>query len=194
MFKVSTQPQPRLTPDQYLELERRASIKSEYFRGEMFAMSAASYRHNLIAANIIGELGSRLRGQDCTPLGSDMRVATSPAALYTYPDVVIVCGPPRFLDQQFDTLLNPAAIFEILSPSTQDYDRGSKFELYRTIPSLRDYILIAQDRVHLEHFSREPNGNWLLQESNQLDSSLTIPTLDLSLPLAEIYRRVAFDS
>lgn len=154
---MSTQPQPRLTPEEYLEIERRADFKSEYFGGEMLAMSGASFVHNLIAANLS-----------------------------------VVCGKPQFVDGQFDTLVNPVVIIEVLSDSTRDYDRGSKFEMYRTLASLRDYILVAQDRVHVEHFVRQSESDWLPHESNDPGDSLALRSMELSIPLAEIYRGVEF--
>ena len=190
---MSSQPQPRpITPHEYLERERRAETKSEFYPGEIFAMSGASRRHNRIATNCIAAFANALRHRDCDVFGSDMRIATTASGLYTYPDLSLSCGEPQFVDHQFDTLLNPILIIEVLSPSTKDCDRGSKFELYRSIPSLRDYILIAQDHIHVEHFARQPNSDWLLHESNHLEDTLVIPSLELAIPLTEIYRRVDF--
>jgi Uma2 family endonuclease len=189
---MSTQPQSRLSPEEYLALERRADHKSEFFQGEMFAMSRATYGHSLISTNIGGELGSRLRGTECTGLIANMRVATSETGLYTYPDIAVVCGQPKFRDQKFDTLLNPVLLVEVLSPSTQNYDRGLKFEMYRTIPTLRDYILVAQDRIHVEHHSRQLDDRWLLWETNDAMATVVLNSLGISLPLSEIYAGAGF--
>ena len=189
---MSSQPQPRLSPEKYLEIERKAQVKSEYYAGEMFAMAGATYRHNLITFNIGGELRTRLRGRNCRVTGTDMRVCTGPEGLYSYPDIIVICDEPRFLDNQFDTLLNPVMIVEILSPSTKDYDRGSKFELYRMIESLRDYLLVAQDRPHVEHYARQPDSRWLLADANGLPAAVAVSSLGIELPLAEIYSLVNF--
>jgi Uma2 family endonuclease len=189
---MSTQPQSRLSPEEYLALERKAEHKSEFYQGETFAMPGATYRHNLISSNIGGELRARLRGTECTALIADMRVATSETGLYTYPDIAVVCGQPRFRDQELDTLLNPAVLVEVLSPSTQNYDRGLKFEMYRTIPTLHDYILVAQDRVHVEHHSRQPDDRWLLWETNDAVATVVLSSLGIALPLSEIYAGAGF--
>src|SRR5438105_11912 len=142
------------TAEQYLALEREADYKSEYVNGQIYAMSGASREHNLIAFNLITALGTQLRGRPCEGYGGDMRVKVSPTGMYTYPDVSVVCGEPHFDDAQLDTLTNPTVIIEVLSPSTELFDRGGKFAHYRTLQSLSDYVLVAQDKMQVEHFVR----------------------------------------
>jgi Uma2 family endonuclease len=187
---VSLQPKPRLTPEEYLASERKAEYKSEYFNGEMFAMSGASERRVNIVANLMYLLVGQLRGRPCKAYASDLRVRVSPTGLYTYPDVVVVCGQPQFADDQRDTLLNPTLIVEVLSESTKDYDRGGKFEHYRTLDSFSEYVLIAQDRYHVEHFVRQPDKRWLLAETNRLEDTFHLSSIDCDLALAEVYDKV----
>jgi Uma2 family endonuclease len=184
------QPTPRLTPEEYLARERKAQTKSEYFDGEIFAMSGASPAHVLIVTNVVRELSGQLRPRDCTVYSTDLRVKVSATGLYTYPDVVVVCGAPRFEDEQNDTLVNPKVIVEVLSKSTQDYDRGAKFEQYRTIESFTDYVLIGQDKPHVEHFLRQSDGRWLLTETNRLDDRIELETIAAHLALADVYEKV----
>ncbi len=191
---MSTAPQPHITPQEYLERERRAETKSQYFQGEIFAMTGASREHNLIAVNLSAELRQQLRDRPCEVYQSDMRVKVGPSGLYTYPDVTVVCGEPEFEDAELDTLLNPNVLFEVLSPSTADYDRGGKFTQYRHLPSLQEYVLISQDRPWVEHFVRQPQNQWVLTETESLDDTLVLPSIDCELPLAEIYLKVHFDS
>ena len=190
---MSTQPQPFLTPEQYLEIERKAEFRSEYYRGEMFAMAGASFRHTVIIANLSHIFRNSL-GVGCFVLTQDLRVATSPDGLYCYPDLIVVCGQPGFLDAQQDTLTNPLIIVEVLSPSTAGYDRGAKFELYRAIPSLREYIIVAQDRVHVEVHSRQPDGRWMLAESGSLEDTIRVPSVQIDIAVRDIYDQVAFGS
>jgi Uma2 family endonuclease len=189
---MSTLPRPRYTPDQYLALERQADHKSEYFDGEIFAMAGASEEHNTITFNIAGELRAQLRGTPCRGYTSDMRVRVEETDLYTYPDVVVVCGERRFGDEHLDTLLNPTLLIEVLSPSTEAYDRGQKFANYRRITSLQTYVLVAQDRPHIEKFERWPDGQWLLSEASDLAGSLPLPSIGCTLTLAEVYDNVSF--
>jgi len=181
------QPKPHLSPQEYLAGERQASSKSEYLNGDVFAMAGASARHVLIATNVVRELGTQLKGKDCRVYSADLRVKVSATGLYTYPDVAVVCGHLLFDDEQQDTLLNPTLLAEVLSESTKDYDRGGKFEHYRTLGSLQEYVLIAQDRPHVEHYLRQPDGRWLLEETNRLNDSVTLPSISCTLALAEIY-------
>jgi Uma2 family endonuclease len=190
---MSTQPKPWLAPEQYLEIERLAEYKSEYYQGEMFAMAGARWNHNLIAGNLVGELRQQLRSRPCSATPSDMRVRVSATGLYTYPDVVVVCGPPQFLDDQRDTLLNPTLIAEVLSPSTEAYDRGRKFEQYRTLESLAEYLLISSQRVSAELFARQPDGRWLLTAAASLEDTLELPATGVNLPLAGLYEKVEFE-
>ncbi|MBI3249121.1 MAG: Uma2 family endonuclease [Deltaproteobacteria bacterium] len=191
---MSLQPQPRITPEEYLALERKALYKSEYLDGEVFAMSGASREHNLISFNISGELHPQLRHRSCEAYTNDMRVKISPTGLYTYPDVIVVCDEPQFEDAEVDTLLNPTLIVEVLSPSTEDYDRGGKFEYYRTLPSLREYLLVAQDRCHIVHYTRQKDGTWLLAETTRIEDQLRLPSINCNLSLAEVYAKVPLDA
>ena len=190
---MSAVPKSYLTPQEYLVRERRAETKSEYLRGEVFAMSGASREHNLIAGNVNRELSEQLRERPCEVYQGDMRVKVSSTGLYTYPDVTVVCSEPQFEDAEVDTLLNPKVIVEVLSPSTADYDRGGKFTHYRRLPSLRDYVLISQDRALVEHCVRQPSDQWLLTEYSALDGTLMLSSIQCQLPLAEIYLKVQFE-
>jgi Uma2 family endonuclease len=187
---MTSQAKVRITPEEYLAIERQAAYKSEYFNGEMFAMSGASPRHVLIVTNVVAELRRQLKQRPCTVYSTDLRVKVSPTGLYTYPDVIVVCDQPQFNDEQKDTLLNPTLIVEVLSESTKDYDRGEKFEHYRTLTSLAEYVLIAQDKPHFEHFVRQPDNRWLLAETNRLEDTIHLPSIACDLALAEIYDKV----
>ena len=189
---MSRQPKPYLSPEDYLALERRAEFKSEYFDGEIFAMAGASEPHNLITINTIRELSIQLKKRPCKAYANDMRVKVSPTGLFTYPDVIVVCGQAQFDDIQRDTLLNPTLIVEVLSDSTEAYDRGRKFEHYRKLESLMEYVLIAQHRPHVESYRRQPDQRWVLTESDGLESSLRLDAIDCELALAEIYDKVEF--
>jgi len=189
---MSSQRATLLTPEEYLEIERRAERKSEYYQGVMYAMAGASQQHVLIVTNLIIQLGNELADRPCQVYSADLRLRVSPTGLYTYPDVVVVCGEARFADDQQDTLLNPTIVIEVLSESTQDYDRGRKFEHYRTLPSLRDYLTIAQDRPHIEHWSRLERGGSLM-EYTELNQTVELPSIDAGLPLSRIYAKVEFD-
>ena len=181
---------PPCTPEEYLRMERNASLKSEYINGQIYAMAGASRRHNLITFNLAMELGPQLTGQDCEAYLNDMRVKVSPTT-YTYPDVVAVCGEPRFEDNEVDTLLNPQVIIEVLSPSTEARDRGVKFAQYRRIASLTDYVLIDQDRVGVEHYKRE-GDRWMLNEIMDLQGNLQLESISCRLSLQGIYNKIRF--
>lgn len=187
---MSTQPKTLLTPEQYLEIERAAEYKSEYYGGEMFAMAGAREAHNLVVTNTVRELSSQLRSRPCRVYSNDMRVRIAATNLYTYPDVVAVCGDPRFLDEQRDTLLNPVLLVEALSPSTEAYDRGRKFEHYKTLDSLREYLLIATDRAHADLYARQADGRWLLTSASGMDEALILDSVDARLLMADIYDKV----
>jgi Uma2 family endonuclease len=189
---MTTRPDVRLTPEEYLRIERAAEWKSEFVDGEMFAMAGAAFRHNQIAANVIRELGNQLREGPCVVATPDQRVATDLRRHYTYPDVV-VCDPPQFVDDQLDTITNPSLIAEVLSESTEKYDRGAKFERYRAMPTLSDYLLVAQDRVHVELYTRQPHGEWLLREWNDASAEIDLAALGCRLRVGEIYAKVTFD-
>ncbi len=183
--------QTYLTPEEYLAWERKGDTKHEYLRGEIIAMSGASYQHTLITMNISGELYIQLKGTACTVHTNDMRVRTSPEISYFYPDVVVVCDRPRFEDNTFDTLLNPIVLVEVLSPSTQTYDRGEKFKHYQQLTSLREYILVAQDEVGVERYRRQ-GMEWQPTEFRSLEDVVSLTSIDCELPLDDIYRRVEF--
>jgi Uma2 family endonuclease len=189
---VSTQPKTFLTPEQYLEIERKAEYKSEYYRGEMFAMAGASWAHNLLVSHLLRDIGQQLRGKPCEIYPSDMRVRVSSTGLYTYSDVAVVCGEPQLLDDQLDTLLNPHLIVEVLSPSTEAYDRGRKFEHYQSIESLGEYLMISSDRIHADLYTRQPDGRWLLTSATRLEDSLDLQSVGCSLALAGLYEKVDF--
>jgi Uma2 family endonuclease len=189
---MPSQPQPRFTPAEYLALERKALYKSEYLDGEIFAMSGASREHNLICVNISSAFHAQLSQRPCEVYVGDMRVKVSPTGLYTYPDVVVACEEPQFEDAEVDTLLNPTVIVEVLSPSTEDYDQGKKFEHYRTLTSLQEYLLVAQDTLHLVHYVHQQDHTWVLSETRRLDDTLYLPSISCRLSLAEVYAKVSF--
>lgn len=181
-----------VTPEQYLEAEREASFKSEYFSGQIFAMAGASRRHNVLVGNLVRRLGNRLDGQPCETYPSDMKVLVRANGLYTYPDVTVVCGEPEFLNRDGDVLLNPLVIVEVLSDSTQSYDRGAKWVLYQGLDSLQEYVLVSADTPRVERFTRQDNGQWLYESIGGLDGEIRLASLDIMLPLAEVYERVTF--
>lgn len=179
--------QPRIGFDEYLALERADEVRHEYLRGELFAMVGASRAHNLIVTRLVVALHTRLVGRGCEVYSNDMRVRVEATDFVAYPDIVVACGEPLFHDGYADTLLDPVVIVEVLSPSTADYDRGSKFAHYRSIRSLRDYLLVAQDEVRVEHFAAEPDGTWRFSETCDRDAAVELPAVGCSLPLAEVY-------
>lgn len=181
----------KLTEEQYLALERASEFKSEYFAGEMFAMSGGSMQHARLRQNLTTELSIALRGGHCEAFGSDLRVRVS-SRMYTYPDISVVCGEPLLSDGHQDILLNPAVVFEVLSPSTETYDRGLKLQHYRTIASLQDYILVNQSEIRIEQYTRQENNLWILRDYQSLDEELIIASIGVSLPLGRIYNRVEF--
>ena len=189
---MSTQSKTFLTPEQYLEVERKAEFKSEYYQGEMFAMAGAREAHGLIIFNAVAELRQQLRHRPCKGYSNEMRVRVTPVGLYTYPDVVIVCGEPKFLDETRDNLLNPTVIIEVLSKSTEAYDRGQKFELYGSLESLAEYLLISSLEVSAELFRRQPDGTWNYSSKAGLEDSIDLKSVDCHLLLADLYEKVAF--
>lgn len=178
---------------EYLEQERASSEKNEYFNGEIFAMAGASRRHNLISGNIFAALHSQLRKRPCEVYPSDMRVKIRKTGLYTYPDVVVVCGKPQFEDSDKDVLLNPTVLLEVLSPTTEAYDRGDKFGHYRTVSTLSDYLLVSQSKLLVEHYVRQPNDSWLLTLYQEPSQTVTIQSIECSLLLEEIYEKVSVE-
>jgi Uma2 family endonuclease len=187
---MSFQPKHRYSVDDYLALDRAADYRSEYVAGEVFAMGGASSRHVLIATNTAGELRNRLRNTNCQVYSSDLRIQADRGNAFHYPDVAVVCGRPEYRDPQNDTVTNPLLIVEVLSRSTRNYDRGDKFASYRRLASLREYILIAQEPCHIEHYVRMGGGIWEFSEMDDCRGSLVIPTLEIAIPLEEIYAKV----
>lgn len=191
---MSQQLKPYISPPEYLRLERQAEHKSEYLNGEIFAMSGASRKHNLVAGNTFGELRQQLRGRaSCEAYMGDMRVKVTANGLYTYPDVVVVCGEPSFEDEHVDTLLNPTVLIEVLSKSTERYDRIAKSSYYRTLDSLGEHLLVAQDEIRLEQYVRQPDGQWLLYDYRSLDEVAELKSIGCSLVLRDVYDKVRFD-
>lgn len=191
---MSTLANTYISPEEYLERERKAEIKSEYLRGEIFAMAGASRRHGRIVTNLVRELSERTRQRACTVYSGDLRVLVHAAGLYTYPDVIVVCGEERYADEQFDTLLNPTLIIEVLSDSTKDYDRGEKFESYRSLPSLKEYLTVAQDKLHVEQHTRQPDQRWILTEHRDPAAHIKLESIDIELQLADVYEKVEFSA
>jgi Uma2 family endonuclease len=188
---MASESKPIYTPEEYLALERAAQYRSEYLDGEIFAMSGASEAHNLITGNIARHLGNQFEGRPCRVYTTDMRVRVTPGRMYTYPDVVAVCGPREFADDQRDTLLNPTIVFEVLSPSTEAYDRGEKFAHYWRLASLTDYVLVAQDQMRVEHFTRQGDG-WFVTAAGALDATIRLTALGAELTVRAIYENVEF--
>lgn len=182
------------TEAEYLALELGAATKHEYHRGEIIAMVGASAAHNQLTVNLTVLLHSRLKGSGCRPFVSDFRVRVSHTGDYSYPDVVVVCGPLQLADVEPDTLLNPTVIVEVVSPSTEAYDRGDKFAAYRTIESLQEYVLVSPTRMRIEQFTRMDGRFWRLQEVAGRDASLELASVGCTLPLREVYDLVAVEA
>ncbi|PWU19238.1 MAG: hypothetical protein C5B50_07010 [Verrucomicrobia bacterium] len=182
----------RLTEADYLRIERQAQFRSEFFDGEMFAMAGGMRAHSLIATNLAGLLTNALKGSDCVAYNTDLRVKIEATGLLTYPDISIVCGEQRFLDEQEDTLLNPVLIIEVLSDSTEAYDRGKKFEHYRQIPSCREYLLVSQKEPRIEQFVGKSNGEWTLKEASGVEAEIKLVSLGTVFRLAEVFAKVQF--
>ena len=181
--------QTHLTPEEYLAWERKQPFKNEYYNGQIIAMSGASRSHNRITVDITIQLGNQLMDSDCEVFAGDMRVRTSPTVSYFYPDVIVVCGEPRFEDDTFDTLLNPIVVIEVLSPSTAAFNRGEKFEHYKQLASLQEYILISQNSVRVDHYYRQET-QWDHNTFQHLEDTLSLASIECEVPLRAIYRRV----
>ncbi len=188
------QPIKRYTPQEYYDLERAAEYKSDFYAGEIFAMAGGSVRHSLICTNLLREVGNRLKGTPCVAYESNLRLKNKVTGLRNYPDASVFCGPLEYdeEDPYTETVTNPTVLFEVLSRSTEAYDRGFKAEQYRRIPSLRAHVLVSQKEPHVEIFFRQPAGPWLFQEESGMTATLTIPAIGIELPLAEIYTGVDF--
>ena len=190
---MSAHSQSLLTPEQYLELERVAEFKSEYYGGRMYAMSGGTYPHSHIIANFTGAMFAALRKSPCVVSSNDLRVRVSPEGLYTYPDVIVTCEKPKFADGQNDTLLNPVLLAEVLSKSTESYDRGFKFRQYRKTESLQEYALVSQSAPLVEVYRRQSEGRWLLTTYEGLDAICRFDSVDCSVALADLYDKVRFE-
>lgn len=187
-------PKIRLSPTEYLHQERTVAFKSEYYAGETFAMAGVTHQHTRVKDNFARETGTQLLGGPCYVLTSDMRVKIDASGLYTYPDIVVICGQPTFEDQVFDTLLNPSAIVEVLSDSTEKYDRGVKFGHYRRVPAIREYVLVSQDSPLIERYVRQTDDSWLLTIFSGLDGQFEFSTIKVKITLADVYRGISFDT
>jgi Uma2 family endonuclease len=179
-----------VTQQDYLAFERSALDKHEYYKGEIFAMSSASFKHNLIETNLRRALGNFLQDKDCNEFGSNLRIHIPSNTLYTYPDIIVLCEEPAFVDDEFDTITNPSVIIEILSPSIANYDRGAKFDLYREITSLHEYLLIDSTAIHTVLYVKNDDNTWTLSETKDLDQSLTIPSINFTIGVQDIYNGV----
>jgi Uma2 family endonuclease len=187
---MSTVKKPLVTLQQYIEREHTAQTKSEFYRGEVFAMSGASIRHNDISGNIFALLKASLRGKNCRPSNSDQRIRIPANGLATYPDVSVVCGPREVADDDDQAITNPTVIFEVLSKSTEANDRGKKFALYRDLDSLEQYVLVSQNEQRIECFSRRDDGDWLLNVIEGESSSIDLKSIEVTMPLSEVYSDV----
>ncbi|QTA84552.1 Uma2 family endonuclease [Desulfonema magnum] len=181
---------PMISEAEYLERERASETKNEYREGKMVAMSGASEKHCIIVVNVIGELGSQLKKKPCAAYLTNMRMKIERTGLYTYPDVMVVCGEEKFGDEKQDTLLNPDVIIEVLSDSTESYDRGKKFENYRKLDSLREYVLISQNSRKIEKYARTEKRQWLLTESDEKNPTIILESIGCELKLSEVYDKI----
>ena len=189
---MAKQEKSRFTATEYLSMERASDVKHEFAFGEIYAMSGASARHVGVVSNIVGELRNQLRQRPCQVYSTDLRLSVDANQRYTYPDVMVVCDKPQFLDKQLDTLLNPDLIVEVLSESTRNYDRGDKFQQYRGIPSFREYLLVDQAKAHVERYSKQSDGTWSLWETDDMNASIQLDSVGAKLPLTEIYFKIDF--
>ena len=178
--------------EDFLVLERMSKTKNEYYRGEIFAMSGASYQHNQIASALIGDIVRHLEGKKCNIFGSDLRVHAWLQSFYTYPDAVIICGEPSFVDKEFDTIINPTILFEILSPSTEEYDRTIKLEFYKNIPTLKQYVLIDSQKILIEVFTRQGDHSWLSEKYTNPEEEWTLASINYKSTVKRLYSGVSF--
>ncbi len=190
---MSAVPKPRkITVEEYFALEAKAERKSEFFDGEMFAMAGASREHNVLTRNLTAELHNRLRGGPCQVFVADQRVKVDRTGLYTYPDLLIVCGTPEYAPENRDTLTNPKVVIEVLSDTTEKYDRTTKFRKYKQLPSLMEYVLVSQDEPLIERYVRSPDGSWAQSDFVGLEATLSLAAVPANVPLAEVYLGVEF--
>ncbi|HKV42061.1 MAG TPA: Uma2 family endonuclease [Blastocatellia bacterium] len=188
---MSTQREHKYSIEDYLAFDRASHSKNEYLDGTVYAMGGATARHVQIVGNVARELGNQLRDKPCVVYSTDLRVQVSHGGLYAYPDAVVVCGEPAFIDDQLDTLTNPVLIVEVLSDSTKNYDRGEKFERYRTIRSFREYLLITQDKIHIEQYVRQDDNSWVLREKHSLNDIIEPTSVGCRIPVTEIYLKIS---
>jgi len=189
---MSSQTIPYLTPEQYLEIERKADHKSEYIDGGMFAMAGASPNHSRIVMNASAHLWNQLGTGPCEVFVTDLRLFIKAVSVYTYPDIMVSCGPEELMVKGQDIATNPRFIAEVLSDSTKNYDRGEKFRFYRTIPGFSEYLLIAQDSIRAEHHQRRPDGSWIFREFTSPDDQIELESIGCRLGLGALYERVVF--
>ena len=187
---MSSLPKTYLTPEEYLAFDRKAEVKSEYYAGQVIAFAGASKRHNLIVANVLAGIHRQLVDRPCNVYPSDMRVRISKTGMYAYPDVVVTCGEEQFADDNNDILLNPIMLIEVLSESTANYDRGDKFEHYRRIETLREYILVSQELHRVDQYVRQNDTQWLLTEFHTGEDSIKFSSINCELSLKEIYAKI----
>jgi Uma2 family endonuclease len=187
-------PKPQYTFDDYLAIEREQDTRNEYIDGQVYAMTGAKENHNLIVTNLIVSIGNQFKGRPCRVFANDMKVRIDLANAGTYPDVIALCGEREFYDQRRDIICNPALIVEVLSPSTEAHDRGNKFALYRRLPSLQDYLLISQERMAAELYTRQADGRWLMSEFDQAEQVIRRDSVNCEVPMAEVYDKVEFES
>jgi len=191
---MASQPKHLLTAKEYLEIESNAQYKSEFFYGEMFSMAGGSINHADIGGNVYHALRILLRGTRCRPYNSDLRVVVDPKNHFAYPDVSIVCGGVQQIESAIESVANPVAILEVLSPTTESHDRGAKFRSYQSMPSLREYFLISQNKPSVERFERVGEGKWTLSYHEGLDAEVPISSVPCELPLTEIYEHIVFET
>ena len=190
---MSTSPVSYLSPEQYLEIERAAEFRSEYLHGQMYAMSGGTLNHARIVANLVARLLEQLRGGPCELAANDLRLYIAREDVYTYPDIVVICGPVRFQDKHRDSIVDATVIVEVLSPSTGNYDRGEKFRFYRSLDSFSEYLLLAQDTQRAEHHVRQSDGSWLFREFTAPGDVIALRSVGCRLPLELLYERVTFE-
>ena len=190
---MSTKFCPRLTLEEYLAIERAAENKSEFVDGEMYALSGATFAHTVITMNLAAGLHARLRNKPCTVHSADLKVRVEATGLHAYPDIVVVCGEPRFVVAERDVITNPILLVEVLSESTEKWDRGAKFGHYRRLPSLKEVLFVSQSEARIEQYVRQPDDRWLLSEVRGMPGALSLPSVVCDLPLAEVYAKVTFE-
>lgn len=189
---MSALPRHFLTEEAYLELERDSDIKHEYFQGEMLAMAGASPNHIIIAGNLTTHLNMQLRERPCFVFQSDLRLKVSSLRFYSYPDITVVCGQPQYTEDKPESLLNPLLIMEVLSPSTEQYDRGKKFQRYQSLESLQEYVLVAQDSPYIERFLRQSSDEWLYLSAAGLEATIELASIQCTLALNDVYAKISF--